>query len=41
MTTLEQFFANRFINRIGHKTAFAFAMLLCLLWSTAAGVQGA
>jgi len=35
----ESFFANHFINRIGHKTAFALAMLLCLLWSTAAALR--
>jgi len=35
MTTLEQFFANRFINRIGHKTAFGMVMLGCILWSAA------
>jgi len=35
----ENFFANHFINRIGHKAAFALAMLLCLLWSTAAALR--
>lgn len=29
----ERCFANHFINRIGHKSAFALAMVLCLLWS--------
>ena len=37
----EHFFANRFIHRIGHKTAFALAMLLCLLWPTAAALRTA
>ncbi|CAA2100041.1 hypothetical protein [Variovorax paradoxus] len=36
----ERWFANHFINRIGHKTAFALAMVLCLLWSAAAAVRG-
>jgi len=35
----ERWFANHFINRIGHKTAFALAMLLCVLWSTAAALR--
>ena len=35
----EVLFANHFINRIGHKTAFALAMLLCMLWSTAAALR--
>ncbi|AGU47151.1 hypothetical protein VAPA_1c00200 [Variovorax paradoxus B4] len=35
----EALFANHFINRIGHKTAFALAMLLCMLWSTAAALR--
>jgi hypothetical protein len=35
----ERWFANHFINRIGHKTAFALAMLLCMLWSTAGALQ--
>ena len=35
----ERWFANHFINRIGHKTAFALAMLLCMLWSTAAALR--
>lgn len=35
----ERWFANHFINRIGHKTAFAFAMVLCMLWSTAAALR--
>ncbi|MDP9966106.1 hypothetical protein FB547_101214 [Variovorax beijingensis] len=35
----EALFANHFINRIGHKTAFALAMLLCVLWSTAAALR--
>jgi hypothetical protein len=35
----ERWFANHFINRIGHKSAFALAMLLCMLWSTAAALR--
>jgi len=35
----ERWFANHFINRIGHKTAFALAMLLCMLWSAAAALR--
>jgi len=35
----EALFANHFINRIGHKAAFALAMLLCMLWSTAAALR--
>jgi hypothetical protein len=35
----ERWFANHFINRIGHKTAFASAMLLCMLWSAAAALR--
>ncbi|MDP9893636.1 hypothetical protein J2W32_002298 [Variovorax boronicumulans] len=35
----ERWFANHFINRIGHKTTFALAMLLCMLWSTAAALR--
>jgi len=38
MKHLQQFFANRFINRIGHKTAFATAMLACIAWSAAQAV---
>ena len=37
----ERWFANHFINRIGHKSAFALAMLLCMLWSTAAALRTA
>ncbi|WP_431274633.1 hypothetical protein ACQ858_21960 [Variovorax ureilyticus] len=37
---LERWFANRFVNRIAHKAAFASAMLLCLLWSAASALQG-
>ncbi|MDP9601633.1 hypothetical protein ABL840_00100 [Variovorax sp. NFACC27] len=35
----ERWFANHFINRIGHKTAFALAMLLCMLWSASAALR--
>jgi hypothetical protein len=35
----ERWFANHFINRIGHKSAFALAMVLCMLWSVAAAVR--
>ena len=31
----EALFAKRFVNRIGHKAAFAAAMLVCVAWSTA------
>ena len=34
-SSLQQLFANRFINRIGHKSAFGFVMLGCILWSAA------
>ncbi|MBS0453104.1 MAG: hypothetical protein JSS14_17545 [Proteobacteria bacterium] len=30
-----RFFGNRFINRIGHKTAFGIVMLACIVWSSA------
>ncbi|SFM29200.1 hypothetical protein [Variovorax sp. OV329] len=33
-----QFFDNRFINRIGHKSAFGVAMLACIAWSAAQAV---
>lgn len=33
-----RFFANRFINRIGHKSAFGLAMLICIAWSAAAAL---
>lgn len=32
---LHEFFANRFINRIGHKSAFGTIMVACMLWSLA------
>ncbi|MDH6592075.1 hypothetical protein M2165_001964 [Variovorax sp. TBS-050B] len=35
----EALFANHFLNRIGHKAAFALAMLACLLWSTGAALR--
>ncbi|MET3494019.1 hypothetical protein [Variovorax boronicumulans] len=35
----ERWFANHFLNRIGHKSVFALAMLLCMLWSTAAALR--
>ncbi|MFM9923848.1 hypothetical protein VLK31_12725 [Variovorax sp. H27-G14] len=35
----ERWFANHFINRIGHKSAFALAMVLCVLWSVTAAVR--
>lgn len=31
-----QLFANRFVNRIGHKSVFGLAMLICIAWSAAA-----
>jgi hypothetical protein len=34
----ESWFANSFMNRIGHKLLFATAMLLCLLWSAASAL---
>lgn len=34
----DQFFANRFVNRIGHKTAFGIVMLLCVAWSSATAI---
>ena len=33
-----QFFANRFINRIGHKAVFGIVMLVCIAWSAGAGL---
>ncbi|MBS0338883.1 MAG: hypothetical protein JSS56_00040 [Proteobacteria bacterium] len=36
--TFHQFFSNRFINRIGHKTAFGVVMLACIVWSSAAAL---
>ena len=36
---VERWFANHFINRVGHKSAFALAMLLCVLWSAAAALR--
>jgi hypothetical protein len=36
---LERFFANRFVNRVTHKAAFAGVMLLCLAWSTVSAVH--
>lgn len=41
MSTLQQFFANRFINRIGHKSAFGFVMLACMLWSATQAIVAA
>jgi len=35
LSPIRQLFANRFINRIGHKSAFGFVMLGCILWSAA------
>lgn len=32
---LERWLANRFVNRLVHKAAFAFVMLLCVIWSGA------
>ncbi len=37
-STFHQFFANRFINRIGHKTAFGAVMLVCIAWSSTAAL---
>jgi hypothetical protein len=34
----ESWFANSFMNRIGHKLLFAAAMLLCLFWSAASAL---
>lgn len=39
MRRLEALLINSFVNRIGHKTTFAFAMVLCLVWSAAASLQ--
>ena len=36
---LECFFANRFVNRIAHKAAFALVMALCLVWSAASALR--
>ena len=38
--SIERWFANRFINRVAHKTAFAAAMLSCALWSAASAWHG-
>lgn len=35
ITLFERWFANRFVNRIAHKSAFALVMLLCVVWSAA------
>ena len=35
----ERWFVNHFINRIGHKSAFALAMVLCMGWSLTAAVR--
>lgn len=35
---LERWFANRFVNRMAHKAAFAGVMLLCLFWSAVSGL---
>lgn len=35
----ERWFANHFINRIGHKSAFALAMVLCMGWSFTAALR--
>jgi hypothetical protein len=35
----ERWFANRFVNRIAHKAAFALVMLLCVLWSAASALH--
>jgi len=37
-STFHQFFANRFVNRIGHKAAFGAVMVLCIAWSSAAAL---
>lgn len=34
-TRLEHLFANRFVQRVLHKTAFGIALLLCALWALA------
>jgi hypothetical protein len=40
MQLLERFlFANHFMQRIAHKAAFAFAMVLCLVWSAASALH--
>ena len=38
MPRLESLWVNSFVNRIGHKAAFALAMALCLVWSAAASI---
>jgi hypothetical protein len=35
----DRWFANRFLHRAVHKSLFGAAMLLCLVWSTAAGLR--
>jgi hypothetical protein len=40
MSLVERWFANRFVNRIAHKAAFASVMALCMLWSAASVLPG-
>ena len=35
----DRWLANRFVNRIAHKSAFALVMLLCVLWSAASALH--
>jgi hypothetical protein len=35
----ERWFANSFVNRIAHKSAFALVMLLCVVWSAATALH--
>ena len=35
----DRWFANRFVNRIAHKAAFAIVMLACLAWSAACALR--
>lgn len=36
---LDSWLANRFVQRIAHKAAFALAMLLCIAWSAASALR--
>ena len=37
----DRWFANRFVNRIAHKSAFALAMGICAIWSVAGAMRPA
>jgi hypothetical protein len=39
ITLFERWFANRFVNRIAHKSVFALVMLLCVVWSAASALH--